>query len=96
MSEQETHQCPHCEDELPVTDDFWFRLGHGMALNLSICKACHSAYYKKRNDKLAAERAERLRPKPEFDGFCKAALADRIRRVEEADKPKESIYQEIS
>jgi len=95
MSERETHICPHCEDELPVTDDFWYRFGHGMALNLSICKKCHKAYYKERNAKISADQAKRLRPKSEFSGFCKAALADRIRRIRESDKPTESIYQEI-
>jgi len=96
MSEQETHQCPKCEDELPVTDDFWYRFGHGKELNLSICKKCHSTYYKKRNAKITVERAKRLRPKSEFDGFCKSALADQVRRIRESEKPKESIYQEIS
>jgi len=96
MSEQETHQCPKCKDELPVTDEFWYRFGHGKSLNLGICKSCQKAYYKERNAKIKVEQAKRDMPKPEFDGFCKAALADRIRRVEEADKPKESIYQEIS
>ena len=95
MTNQETHICPKCQDELLVTDDFWYRFGHGKALNLSICKKCHNKYYKERNAKISALREKRLRPKSEFDGFCKAALADKIRREEEAHKPAQSIYQEI-
>ena len=93
MTEQETHLCPKCEAELPVTDDFWYRFGHGKALNLSICKKCHSAYYKKRNARIKAEEIKRDRPKSEFDAFGKAALNDLAKRARE---PETSIYQEIS
>jgi hypothetical protein len=92
MIEQETHVCPKCEEPLPVTGDFWYRFGHGKALNLSICKSCHKAYYKERNAKATALREKRMRPKSEFDGFCKAALKEQIER---ANRPIPSIYKEI-
>ena len=96
----EIEYCKHCDRTLPLTEEFWNRCGKG-SKNFDIwkCRDCRIKYSRKRylavkehGEATVREVEARLE---RFDPFCKAALQDRIRRLEVSDKPAISIYAEI-
>ncbi|MCJ7828434.1 MAG: hypothetical protein MUP81_01680 [Dehalococcoidia bacterium] len=93
MKITETHFCPKCGEQKPVTEKFFYRTGKGKTgFNLSICKVCQSNYYKFWYSKKATEKIEVENPPEDFDEFCREALNDQTKR---ATEPIISIYQEI-
>lgn len=93
MNITETHFCPKCGNQYPVTDEYFYRLGKNKdGWNLRTCKSCQSKYYKKWNAQRMADKIELARPKEDFDDFCKEAMNDGTKR---ATEPIISIYQEI-